>query len=91
MISSTGFLYFVFDPKEIEEIPEVLAEISTRLADAGINILEFLSCWRDTIMVIARKGLEKAIEVLDMVGFHTYLLLFSLQAPDNRGFSPPSF
>jgi aspartokinase len=51
-------------PKDIESIPGVMSFILSRLAQHNINVNEMLSCWTDTIFIIAEKDFAKAIELL---------------------------
>lgn len=51
-------------PPKIESTPGVMAQVCTRLADAEVNIIEFLSCWTDTILIINKKDLSSAVEAL---------------------------
>jgi len=52
-------------PPEIEETPGVLSEILNRFRSAGINIIEFLSCWSDTILVVDKNSMHKAITIIE--------------------------
>lgn len=52
-------------PEEIEEITGVISYLSYLFAENGVNIVEFLSCWRDTVFVIERKDVNKAIGFLN--------------------------
>ena len=51
-------------PQEIEEVPGVVSYITSLLAEQGVNIFEFISCWKYTIIVLHRKDVLKAYEVL---------------------------
>ncbi len=51
-------------PKEIENIPGVIAYLTSLFAENGVNIYEFLSCWTDTIFIINSNDLNKAIKFL---------------------------
>lgn len=50
--------------KDIENIPGVLSFLYSLFAEYGINIIETMSCWIDTIFIIEEKDLAKAMEVL---------------------------
>lgn len=50
--------------KEIEKTPGVLAFITSLFAENSVNIIEFLSCWTDTLFIIDAKDINKAIEFL---------------------------
>ena len=52
-------------PPAIENTPGVLAEILAKFADAGVNIVEFLSCWTDTILLIDEKDLSRAVKAFE--------------------------
>ena len=51
-------------PKEIETTPGTYAYICSLLADNNINIVETLSCWTDSIVLIKESDVEKAIGLL---------------------------
>ena len=60
-----GLVEVIFkSTKAIENLPGVMAYICSRLADAGVNIVETMSCWTDTILVVEEKDLGKVMEVL---------------------------
>ncbi len=50
--------------EELEEIPGVIAFILNALAYEGINIVEFISCYTDTLLVIKEADTNKAYEIL---------------------------
>ena len=59
----------VHSPEELEVIPGVVAFLATLLAEQNVNIIEFISCWTETIIVIEKKDSLKTYEVLSsMVG-----------------------
>ncbi|MDO8481142.1 MAG: hypothetical protein Q7S65_05015 [Nanoarchaeota archaeon] len=47
-------------PAEIESTPGVVSFLTALFAENGVNIIEFLSCWRDTLFVIEAKHVAKA-------------------------------
>ncbi len=49
---------------KIEETPGVVAYIYSLLAEHRINMIESLSCWIDTIMIVDEKDLAKVMELL---------------------------
>jgi aspartokinase len=51
-------------PEELEATPGVVAFLTTSLAEQSVNIIEFISCWTETIIVVERKDSLKAYEVL---------------------------
>ncbi len=54
-------------PKEIENVPGVVAFLTSVIAEQNINVVEFISCWSDTIIVIDRKDSLKAYEILSSI------------------------
>ncbi len=59
----------VHSPKELEATPGVVAFLTTLLAEQNVNIIEFISCWTETIIVVEKKDSLKAYEVLsNLVG-----------------------
>ena len=54
----------VHSPEELENTPGVVAFLATLLAEQNVNIIEFISCWTETIMVVEKKDSLKAYEVL---------------------------
>ena len=56
-------------PEELEATPGVVAFLTTLLAEQNVNIVEFISCWTETIIVVEKKDSFKAYEVLsNLVG-----------------------
>ena len=43
-------------PEELEATPGVVAFLATLLAEQNVNIVEFISCWTETIMVVEKKS-----------------------------------
>jgi hypothetical protein len=59
----------VHSPEELEVTPGVVAFLTTLLAEHGVNIVEFISCWTQTIIVIDKKDSLKVYETLsNLVG-----------------------
>ena len=59
----------VHSPKELEATPGVVAFIATLLAEQNVNIVELISCWTETIIVIEKKDSLKVYETLsNLVG-----------------------
>ena len=59
----------VHSPEELENTPGVVAFLATLLAEQNVNIIEFISCWTETIMVVEKKDSLKTYEVLsNLVG-----------------------
>jgi aspartokinase len=56
-------------PEELEATPGVVAFLTTLLAEQNVNIIEFISCWTETIIVVEKKDSLKAYKVLsNLVG-----------------------
>ena len=59
----------IHSPEELETIPGVVAFLTTLLSEQNVNIIEFISCWTETIIVVEKKDSLKAYEVLsNLVG-----------------------
>ncbi len=59
----------VNSPEELEATVGVVAFLTTLLAEANVNIVEFISCWTETIIVVEKKDGLKAYEALtNLVG-----------------------
>ena len=54
-------------PEELEATSGVVAFLTTLLAEQNVNIIEFISCWTETIIVIEKKDSLKAYEVLSNI------------------------
>ena len=54
----------VTSPESIEEVPGVMAFLSASLATEGLNILQVMSCYTDTILVLEVKDLMEAFRIL---------------------------
>ncbi|MEM4487881.1 MAG: ACT domain-containing protein [Desulfurococcaceae archaeon] len=54
----------VISPPDITWVPGVVAYITNILANHGINILHIESCYTDTVMVVTKKDLIPAFNVL---------------------------
>jgi len=56
-------------PEELEATLGVVAFLTTLLAEQDVNMIEFISCWTETIIVVEKKDSLKAYEVLsNLVG-----------------------
>jgi aspartokinase len=51
-------------PEELEATPGVVAFLTTLLSEQNVNIIEFISCWTETIIVVEKTDSLKAYEVL---------------------------
>jgi aspartokinase len=54
----------IHSPEELEATPGVVAFLTALLAEQGINIIEFISCWTETIIVIKKEDSLKTYEIL---------------------------
>jgi hypothetical protein len=54
----------VHSPEELEATPGVVAFLANRLAEQNVNMVEFISCWTETIIVVEKKDSLKTYEVL---------------------------
>jgi len=54
----------VISPETIEKTPGLLAFLSGALASRGINIVEEMSAYTDTIFLLERRDMTRAMEVL---------------------------
>jgi len=50
--------------EDLEKTPGVIAYLSSLLAENGINIIETMSTWTDTLFVIDEKDIAKVMELL---------------------------
>ncbi|HDO19617.1 MAG TPA: hypothetical protein ENG74_02695 [Thermoplasmatales archaeon] len=57
-------LIIIRSPKDIENTPGVLSYIYSLFAENGINIVETMSCWTDTILVVDEKDVARVMEFL---------------------------
>ncbi len=59
----------IHSPEELEATPGVVAFLATLLAEQNVNMIEFISCWTETVIVVEKKDSLKTYEVLsNMVG-----------------------
>lgn len=54
-------------PEELEATPGVVAFLASLLAEQNVNIVEFISCWTDTIIVVEREDRLKTYEILSNI------------------------
>jgi len=57
----------VHSPKELEATPGVLAFLTTLLSEQNVNMIEFISCWTETVIVVEKKDSLKTYEVLSNI------------------------
>lgn len=54
----------IMSPESLEDTPGVLAYLLSSLAAENINVVEFVSCYRDTLLVFKDADITKAFEIL---------------------------
>ncbi|UCC91557.1 MAG: ACT domain-containing protein [Candidatus Aenigmatarchaeota archaeon] len=54
----------IISPESLEDTPGVLAYLLSSLAAENINVVEFVSCYRDTLLVFKNADITKAFEIL---------------------------
>ncbi|OGI16106.1 hypothetical protein A3K63_02445 [Candidatus Micrarchaeota archaeon RBG_16_49_10] len=52
---------------KIEGVPGVVAFLTSMLSEQGVNMFEFISCWKYTIIVVHKKDALKAYEILSEI------------------------
>jgi hypothetical protein len=57
-------LITIHSSPELEEVPGVISHILNALASEGINVVEFVSCYTDTLLVIKQADTTRAYEIL---------------------------
>jgi hypothetical protein len=57
-------LMVVESPEDLEDVPGVIAHILSSLASEGINVVEFISCYTDTILVVKQADTARAYQIL---------------------------
>jgi aspartokinase len=55
----------IISPKQIIEVPGVIAYITDLLSNNGINITQIISCYTDTMLIVDRKDALKAYQILE--------------------------
>jgi hypothetical protein len=60
-------LIIIESPEDVEEVPGVISYILGALASEGINIVEFISCYTDTILVVRQADTERAYRILSSI------------------------
>lgn len=63
-ISKDLAMITIKSPKELENTPGVNAFVYSKFRENGINIVEQMSCWTDTIMVISEKDIPEVMSFL---------------------------
>ncbi len=57
-------LIVIHSPPSLEETPGVIAHILGVLAEEGINVVEFVSCYTDTLLVVRQPDTVRTYELL---------------------------
>jgi aspartokinase len=63
----------IISPKEIESTPGVVSYFYDALASKGINVVETLSCYTDTMFLVKDKDLFPAYQALNQLLVGTWL------------------
>ena len=57
-------MLIIKSPEDMEKVPGVVSYIYSLLGDHGVNVVETMSCWTDTIVVVSEKEIPTAMEFL---------------------------
>ena len=57
----------VKSPPDIEETPGAFTYLMTMLSEQGINLVEAVSCYTDTIFIVSREDMMPAFDILSKV------------------------
>ena len=60
-------LIIIESPEEVEEIPGVISYILGALSSEGVNVVEFISCYTDTILVVKAADTERTYRILSSI------------------------
>ncbi len=60
-------LIIIESPEEVEEVPGVISYILGSLASEGVNVVEFISCYTDTILVVKASDTERTYKILSSI------------------------
>ena len=60
-------LVIIESPEDVEEVPGVISYVLGALASEGINVVEFISCYTDTLLVLNQADTERAYRVLSSI------------------------
>jgi len=63
-ISSNFAMITLKSPKELENTPGVNAFVYSKFRENGINIIEQMSCWTDTIIVVSEDNIATVMQFL---------------------------
>lgn len=56
----------IHSPEQLESVPGVIAHLTRLLAGKEINVVEMASCYTDTLFIIEKRDVEKAMAVLGL-------------------------
>ncbi|MEW6748564.1 MAG: ACT domain-containing protein [Candidatus Micrarchaeota archaeon] len=57
-------LITIESPESVEEVPGVISHILGSLSSEGINVVEFISCYTDTLLIVRAADTARAYRVL---------------------------
>ncbi|MFH0738205.1 MAG: ACT domain-containing protein [Candidatus Micrarchaeota archaeon] len=57
-------LIIIESPEDVEEVPGVISHILGSLASEGVNVVEFISCYTDTLLIVRQADTERAYRIL---------------------------
>ncbi len=60
-------LIIIESPQEVEEVPGVISYILGALSSEGVNVVEFISCYTDTILVVKAADTERTYRILSSI------------------------
>ena len=60
-------LIIIESPKNVEEVPGVISFVLGALASEGINVVEFISCSTDTLLVVKQSDTQEAYRILSTI------------------------
>ena len=64
-ISKKLAMITIKSPKDLEDTPGVISFVSSIFSEHGINIIETMSCWTDTIFVISENDIPTVMNFLN--------------------------
>ena len=57
-------LIIIESPQSVEEVPGVISYVLASLSSEGINVVEFISCSTDTLLVLKQSDTQKAYGII---------------------------
>ena len=63
-VSKDRAMITIKSPRDLENTPGVIAYISSIFGEHGINIVETMSCWTDTIFVVSEEDIPTVMKFL---------------------------